>query len=199
MIEQFLIDPAIAATQFACDLDQCKGACCTMPGHRGAPVLDKEVDEIEKAYPIVMKYLTFRHKDTIEERGLIQGRRGDYTTQVVDKRACVFAIFENGVAKCSFEKAFMNGEITWRKPISCHLFPIRVSHGEKEQLRFEFIAECRPALERGIKQSVPLWQFLRTSLTRAYGEAWYKEFEAYCQSTKAEGIPRENLSQHSEA
>jgi hypothetical protein len=188
-IDQFLIDPGITTAQFACDLERCKGACCTMPGQRGAPLLDKEVEEIEKAFPVVRKYLSFRHKDTIEERGLIQGRRGDYTTQVVDKRACVFAIFENEIAKCSFEKAFLAGEISWRKPISCHLFPIRVSRGEKEQLRFELIAECRPALERGIKESVPLWEFLRTSLTRAYGESWYEEFESYCRTRKETGIP----------
>jgi hypothetical protein len=187
MLDNFLIDQNIPNTCFACDLQRCKGACCTMPGQRGAPLLDEEVEEIEKAYPTVRKYLSFRHKDTIEERGLIQGRKGDLTTQVVDRQACVFAIFENDIAKCSFEKAFLNHEISWRKPLSCHLFPIRVVTGSPERLRFEEIAECRPALEQGAKEQILLSDFLRSALTRAYGEQWYDEFSAYCRNKKVEG------------
>lgn len=187
MLEHFLIDENIPRTRFACDLERCKGACCTMPGQRGAPLLDEEVEEIEKAYPIVKKYLSFRHNDTIEERGLIQGRNGDHTTQVIDRRACVFAIFENDIAKCAFEKAYQNHEISWHKPLSCHLFPIRVAPGSPERLRFEEIAECRPALERGAKEQVLLTEFLRSPLRRAYGEQWYEEFSAHCQTKKEEG------------
>ena len=187
MLDRFLIDENIPKTHFACDLERCKGACCTMPGQRGAPLLDEEVEEIEKAYPIVKKYLSFRHKDTVEERGLIQGRKGDHTTQVVDRRACVFAIFENDIAKCAFEKAYLNHEISWRKPLSCHLFPIRVTAGLPERLRFEEIAECRPGLQRGAEEKVPLAEFLRTALTRAYGEQWYEELSAYCRTKKEEG------------
>jgi hypothetical protein len=190
MLDQFLIDENIPNARFACDLERCKGACCTMPGQRGAPLLDEEVEEIEKAYPIVMKYLSFRHKDTIEERGLIQGRKGDHTTQVVDRQACVFAIFENGIAKCSFEKAYLNHEISWRKPLSCHLFPIRVAAGAPVRLRFEEIAECRPALERGAREQVLLAEFLRSALTRAYGEVWFEEFSADCQNKQT----KENIS-----
>ena len=187
MLEQVQIDPKIPNIEFVCDLEQCKGACCTMPGQRGAPLLNEELDEIEKAFPIVKKYLSFRHKDAIEERGLVQGRRGDHTTQVVDKRACVFAIFENEIAKCAFEKAYLHSELSWRKPLSCHLFPIRVTPGSPERLRFEEIAECRPALERGIKEQVSLCEFLRASLTRAYGERSYDQFSEYCRARRAEG------------
>lgn len=187
MLDRFLIDENIPKTHFACDLERCKGACCTMPGQRGAPLLDEEVEEIEKAYPIVRKYLSFRHKDTIDERGLIQGRSGDHTTQVVDRRACVFAIFENGIAKCAFEKAYQNHELSWRKPLSCHLFPIRVAPGPPERLRFEEIAECRPGLERGAREQVPLAGFLSSSLTRAYGAEWYEEFSAHCRTRQEQG------------
>ncbi len=187
MVDNFLIDENIPKTRFACDLERCKGACCTMPGQRGAPLLDEEVEEISKAYPIAGKYLSFRHKDTIEERGLVQGRKGDYTTQVVDRRACVFAVFENDIAKCAFEKAYLNHEISWRKPLSCHLFPIRVTPGSPERLRFEQIAECRPALERGAREQMPLTEFLRSSLMRAFGEQWYEEFIARYIAKKEEG------------
>lgn len=178
------VDDHIAMARFACDLNRCRGACCTMPGARGAPLREEELEEIEKAYPTVRKYLSFRHKDTIEERGLVQGRKGDYTTQVVQNQACVFAFFENGIAKCSFEKAYQNNEIGWRKPISCHLFPVRVSPGTPERLRFESIAECQPAIERGIQEHIWLSEFLRTSLTRAFGEKWYEEFREFCESKR---------------
>ncbi len=168
-----------------------------MPGQRGAPLLDEELDEIEKAYPNVRKYLSFRHKDTIEERGLVQGRKGDHSTQVVDRNACVFAIFEGDIAKCAFEKAYLNDEISWRKPISCHLFPIRIAAGLPTKLRYEEIAECRPALERGATSHMPLAEFLRTALTRAYGETWYEEFASYCR-TKLEEHKQELLKQRSE-
>lgn len=187
ILDEFLIDAAIPKTLFACDLDRCKGACCTMPGQRGAPLLDEEVVEIEVAYPIVKKYLSFRHKDTIEERGLIQGRKGDHSTQVVDRKACVFAFFEDHIAKCSFEKAFQNNEIPWRKPISCHLFPIRVAPGLPTKLRFEELAECRAALERGTSEHVPLVEFLRGSLTRAFGKEWFDEFASHCVIKREEG------------
>ena len=174
----------IAGVRFACDLHRCRGACCTMPGARGAPLREEELEEIEKAYPTVRKHLSFRHKDTIEERGLVQGRKGDYTTQVVQNQACVFAFFENGIAQCAFERAYQNNEIGWRKPISCHLFPIRVSPGAPERLRFESIAECQPAIERGMKERIWLTEFLRDSLTRAFGENWYEEFETYCETRR---------------
>jgi hypothetical protein len=177
-----LVDEEVAKTRFACDLGRCKGACCTMPGHRGAPLLEAELEEIEKALPVVRKYLSFQHKDTIDERGWMQGRRGDYTTQVVDRKACVFVVFENGIATCAFEKAFLNREIQWRKPVSCHLFPIRVRQEPSHALRFEFIAECQPAVERGQQENIPLWKFLETALVRAYGEEWYREFASYCSS-----------------
>jgi hypothetical protein len=184
MAEKPLVAEDIAKVQFACDLTRCKGACCTMPGARGAPLREEELGEIEKAYPTVRKYLSFRHKDTIEERGLVQGRKGDYTTQVVQNQACVFAFFENGIAKCAFEKAYLDNEIGWRKPISCHLFPIRVTLGEPERLRFESIAECQPAAERGTTEHVWLSEFLGDSLTRAYGESWYQEFRLYCEARR---------------
>jgi hypothetical protein len=186
MTEKPLVGDEIATAKFACDLVQCKGACCTMPGARGAPLRDEELEEIEKVYPAARKYLSFRHKDAIEERGLVQGRKGDYTTQVVQNEACVFAFFENGIAKCSFERAYQNNEIGWRKPISCHLFPIRTSLDSPERLRFESIAECQPAIERGKRESIWLSEFLKDSLSRAFGAKWYEEFHKYCESRRSE-------------
>jgi hypothetical protein len=180
MNQKTLVDGQIPRVRFACDLAKCKGACCTMPGHRGAPLQESELEEIEKAYPVIRKHLSYRHRDVIEERGLFQGRTGDHTTQVVEGQACVFVTFEDGIAKCAFEKAYLNNEISWRKPISCHLFPIRVDPGIPERLRYEELPVCESALERGERENFPLAEFLKASLVRVYGEEWYAEFLERC-------------------
>ncbi len=144
---------------------------------------DEEV-EIEKAFPVVKKYLGQDHLRAIDERGLVDRSFGDITTTCFEHRACVFVTYENGVAKCSFEKAYFAGEIQWRKPLSCHLFPIRVDHGFNDYLRYESIPECSPALERGEQEDIELADFLKDSLVRAYGESWYVDFRKLCATEK---------------
>jgi len=144
---------------FACNLGECKGACCTLNGGRGAPVTDEEVDEIYNAYPVVKKYLPKEHTEWIERHGLVEGAPGYYATQCKDEQACVFVYYDDGIAKCSFEKGFHNKEIQWRKPLSCHLFPLRTSYGTPEQLRFEYLHECEPASKKGSREKFPLFKF----------------------------------------
>jgi len=180
LIQEILVDESIATTKFACDLNRCKGACCTMPGGRGAPLLEEEIKEIVNVFPAVRKYLSERHLKAIERQGLFEGRSGSYVTPCVGDHACVFVTYENDIAKCAFEKAFLNGETTWRKPISCHLFPIRMDGDNIERLRFEFIPECKPALARGVSEKIYLSDFLKDALIRVYGQSWYKEFRHQC-------------------
>ncbi len=183
-IQKKHISPDIPRVQFACDLSACKGACCTMPGGLGAPLLQQETDEIANAYPIIKKYLSPSHRDAIERQGLCEIRYGAFTTPCVNRRACAFVTYEGAVAKCAFEKAYFKGEIAWRKPISCHLFPLRVDYGLHQRLRYEKIVECDPARERGEREQVYLSDFLRESLIRVYGEPWYREFHAACESIR---------------
>ena len=180
-IDEIIVDGRVADVHFACNLAECKGACCTLKGGRGAPVTDEEVDEIYNVYPVVKKYLPQEHNDWIEQHGLVEGTTGYYATQCMDENACVFVFYDNGVARCSFEKAFHTKEIQWRKPLSCHLFPLRVSYGTPEQLRFEYLHECEPAFKKGSLEKIPLFRFLREVLVRAYGRTWYKRFEAECE------------------
>ena len=177
-ISKIEVDEAIPEVRFACDLKACRGACCTMPGANGAPLREDEVEEIERAFPAIRKYLSREHLETIRLGGLVDGPPGDRTTPCYNSRACVFVTYEEGIAKCAFEKAYWKGEIGWRKPLSCHLFPIRV--GRTNQLRFEYIPECRPALERGKKENIYVSDFLKDSLTRAYGSSWYAAFKRLC-------------------
>lgn len=179
-VRDTLVDVGMCEVQFACDLGACRGACCTMPGPRGAPLRDAEIENIHLWYPQIEHLLPEKHRIIIDERGPYQGTPGDFTTTCVDNRACVFVFFDRGIAKCAFEHAHMSGEIPWRKPISCHLFPVRVRYGGLSELRFEYISECRSALDRGCVQGTYLSDFLRSSLTRAFGEEWYDVFQRAC-------------------
>ena len=174
------IEEPVVQANFACDLVKCKGACCTLPGGRGAPLLDEEIPELKRAFPIVKKYLPDRHLETIERVGFYEGYPGSQATTCIEQRACVFVYYEGDVAKCSLERAFLNGETTWRKPISCHLFPIRVSNNPGKTLRYEQIEQCESGRERGEKEEIGLYKFLKAPLTRLFGEQWYNEFEQTC-------------------
>lgn len=188
-IREIVIDPVIPTLRFRCNLTACKGACCTLPGGKGAPLLDEEAGEIQHAFPAIRKYLSDRHLAAIEEQGLFEGEAGDLVTTCVDENACVFVAYENGIAQCSFEKAYLKGEIDWRKPLSCHLFPLRIDRGFKERLRYEWLDRCSPALEEGSQGGVYAVEFLREALTRAYGEPWYDEFLDHCRSVRSTDGP----------
>jgi hypothetical protein len=131
-----------------------------------------------------MKYLSERHRDVISKQGLYEGHPGDYVTTCVDNRACVFVTFEDGVARCALEKAWFQGETDWRKPLSCHLFPIRIDRGIQEHIRYEHLADCDPGLEEGEKAGVNLSDFLEEPLVRAYGKGWFAGFREYCRSAQ---------------
>lgn len=175
-IQQSIIEDSIPQIKFACNLSACKGACCTLPGGTGAPLLDDEIEQIEQAFPIVKPSLPQEHIETIERYGLYEGKPGSYTTMCFKSRACVFAIYEEGIARCAFEKAFGKSKLQWRKPISCHLFPIRIDRGMAERLRYERIAECDPALNRGEQEQIYLSTFLKEPLVRAFGSSCTRIF-----------------------
>lgn len=183
VIGEAVVDDTVAHARFCCDLEACKGACCTLEGGRGAPLEDDEVLEVGKAYPIVKKYLDERNIRTIETEGPVSGGPGDFATTCVGNRECVFVYFEGGVARCSFEKAFLNGETDWRKPLSCHLFPIRIRRFGTAFVRYEEIAECAAGRTQGNTKDVPLYSFLKEPLVRAFGEEWYDRFAASCTTT----------------
>jgi hypothetical protein len=179
-IQQIILDDTIPRVKFACNVSACKGACCTLAGGTGAPLLDDELAQIERAFPVIQHLLPKEHLKTIAQFGLYEGTPGTYTTMCIDHHACVFVLYENGIARCSFEKAFEEGALNWKKPISCHLFPIRVRRGVPEHLRYERIAECSPAIDRGENENIYLSAFLKEPLIRSFGLAWYKEFQLTC-------------------
>lgn len=179
LIENILMDEELINEKFCCDLSQCKGACCTFPGEFGAPVLDEEKALIEKYYPDVKKYLSKKSINYIENNGLVEGRKGNLTTVCINKRDCVLVFYEGDVAYCALEKAYKNGEIPFRKPLSCHLFPIRVKNFGGTYLYYSVIDECKPAKSFGEKNNILLLDSLKESLVRAYGEEWFTFLKSY--------------------
>jgi hypothetical protein len=166
------VDKKILTTHFACDLSACKGACCTVPGGRGAPVRDEELPYLLKAVQAVLPLLSSRHAEVLQRSGPVEGPPGDRTTVCVDNGACVFVMEQNGIAFCSIESLYRRGEFAWPKPVSCHLYPIRIDQTVPERIRYEEVETCRPARERGQQDHTPLLSFVAHAVERAYGPAW---------------------------
>lgn len=181
-IDKILIDDEVIEARFCCDLQKCKGACCTFPGEYGAPLLEEETGLIESNYPKIKKYLSEKSKNYIEEQGLYEGRENYRTTVCIDKRDCVFVYYDNDVALCAFEKAFLNGEIDFRKPISCHLYPIRIKKFGSDLLYYSRIEECTDAVIKGESENIPLLKSLEVSLRRRFGDEWYDKLINYLKS-----------------
>lgn len=176
-VGNIVVRKEIVETHFKCDLLKCKGACCTFESHYGAPLKWEEISSINSVLPEVLKYLSPLHSAEIEEKGFYEVKDNEPLIRSIDNRACVFVYYENGIAKCGMEKAFLDGKTDFRKPLSCHLFPIRISDFGGDVLRFERLDECQPAIELGKKENTTVAEFCEDSLTRLYGEEWYKQFK----------------------
>ncbi len=161
---------------FVCDLNECKGACC-VEGDSGAPLIQEEEKILNDIYEKVKPYMMPEGIAKIENHGVsIYDSEGDLTTPLINNRECVFVVYENGVAKCAIEKAYLDRKIDFKKPISCHLFPIRVKkYRDFDAVNYEDVKICKPACECGGKLKIPLYVFLKEPLIRKYGHAWYKE------------------------
>jgi hypothetical protein len=171
-IEDIILNNKIFSTHFSCDLEKCKGACCTMQSEYGAPVYGREIDAIEEIQDKVKEILPPKSRKLIEKDGFWEEKEGQLLLKSVNKRDCVFVIYENDIAKCAFEKLYFQEEIDFRKPISCHLFPIRISEFGGPVLRFEKYRDCEPALEKGKKTKTSVAEFCSEALARAFGQSF---------------------------
>lgn len=188
LIDNIYVDPEIANSYFACDVEKCKGACCFMEGDFGAPLLKDEIKIIKDVLPIVKKYLPEKNVKFIEQHGYYEETDVGYSTKCIDKRECVFVYWENGIARCAFEKAFLKGEISFRKPISCHLFPLRnySLNGALiggDVLKYVKISECKHAVKKGEKEKIKLYEFLKPAIVRYFGHEWFSEMKKVFESS----------------
>jgi hypothetical protein len=182
IVGEAVIDETVGSARFCCNLAVCRGACCCIEGGRGAPLDDQEAQEIRNAYPVVRRYLREISIKTAEAAGLVEGSPGDYATPCIGQHECAYVCFEDGIARCSFERAFLAGEIGWQKPLSCHLFPVRVRRFGQEFVRYEEIEECSGGRARGTAEGVMLHEFLKEPLTRKFGAYWYAAFVEQCKA-----------------
>jgi Fe-S-cluster containining protein len=174
-IDGVLLDADIGGVTFFCDVAQCKGACCTMESELSAPLAESEIGKIEKALPIVKEYLPPDHILAIEERGFWEAKGGAYRTWCLNRRDCVFVYYEGDIARCSIERAYREGRIGFMKPLSCHLFPIKISGDRWPVLSFEQYPECKPAMIKGREENVLLIDFCQDALQRVFGEEWLEK------------------------
>ena len=176
-VGNILVRQEIAEMTFKCDLLKCKGACCTFESHYGAPVTWDEVNQIKEILPVVNKYVSKTHKNEIEVHGFFEIKKDEPLLKSINNRACVFVYYDNEIAKCAIEKAYLDGKTDFKKPISCHLFPIRISDFGGDVLRFEHMNECQPAIELGKKENTTVAEFCEEPLNRLYGKEWYSQFK----------------------
>jgi hypothetical protein len=177
LIDHTCISDDIEDQLFVCNLDKCKGACC-VEGDSGAPLDADELEILERIYPQVEPYLSEAGKQVIAKEGTsTKDWEGDYVTPVIDGKECVYAIYDKkGILKCGIEEAYNDGKIDYKKPISCHLYPIRVTkYDQYHALNYDRWEICNPACSFGQELGVPLYKFLKEPLVRAYGPIWYKQ------------------------
>jgi hypothetical protein len=177
VIGKTAVSDEIADNFFLCDLNKCKGGCC-VEGDLGAPLEDDELPQLEEIYEQVKPFLSKESIKAIEEQGkYIFDEDGEYSTPTIDGKECAYAVYdERGILKCGIEKAYEEGKSKFRKPISCHLYPIRVTkYDNYHALNYDRWEICLPACELGRKKKLPLYKFLKDPLIRKFGNAWYEK------------------------
>lgn len=178
-IENTLISDDIIEQKFCCDIQQCKGMCCVY-GDAGAPLTDSEVGKLKDNYPIFSKYLDRKHISTIKNTGFgVYDKDGDLGTPLVKgTEECAFCCHTGETVMCACEKAYLNNETQWQKPLSCHLYPIRISTiNGTDCLNYHRWNVCKSAVREGERKNIAVYQFLKAPLIRRYGEDWYNQLE----------------------
>jgi hypothetical protein len=177
-IGETLVSDEIFTKKFICDLNKCKGACC-IEGDRGAPISLAEIETIDSNIEKIIPFMTERGLKLLQEEGFHEGTEiDDPATTCLDSGECVFVYKENNILGCAIEKAHLVGEIDFYKPISCHLYPIRLGKvGSKETINYHEWSICSDACKFGKTMNIPMFKFLKTPLVRNYGDDWFKELE----------------------
>lgn len=176
-VKDKVVSTEIFRRKFVCDLNACKGACC-VEGDAGAPLKKEEVTIIEDNLEKIKPYMRQEGIDAVEKEGVSYlDQENEPVTTLVNGGECAFVFFDDkGITKCSIEQAYLNGEIDYKKPISCHLYPIRVKKfNEFEALAYDEWDICKPACACGEELDVPVYKFLKEPLIRAFGQAFFDE------------------------
>jgi hypothetical protein len=177
MINNTIVSDAFLQASFACDLPRCKGDCC-VSGDAGAPLANDEISVLEDSLDEIIPFMLPEGALVVKTDGVFDyDEVGNLVTPLVNNNACAFAGFHsNGTSFCAIEKAYLAGKIDFRKPISCHLYPVRLI--EKDgfiHITYHMWSICVPAVRRGNREGIPLFRFLKEPLIRRFGEDWYTQ------------------------
>jgi len=176
VIDNIIVSDDIRDVSFCCNLQNCLGACC-VEGDAGAPLEEEEISHLEDHIEEIKPFMRKECIEIVELTGVFDyDAAGEYVTPLINDRDCVFVYYEDGVAKCAIEKAYEEGVIKFQKPISCHLYPIRISKKDNfEAVNYHPWEICKPAVKYGTKIGLKVYQFLREPLIRKYGKVWYNK------------------------
>lgn len=182
-IDNKLVSDEVIDAQFVCDLNKCKGGCC-VDGDAGAPLAKEELQQLNEVYEAVLPYLSEESKVELQRQGrYVYDKEFGWVTPTIASKVCVYGITgRNGIVKCGIEQAYNDGRVQWKKPISCHLYPIRITLSKNKKTEFVNYEPredlCSAACTLGEKLKVPVYQFLREAIVRKYGTGFYETLEA---------------------
>lgn len=182
-IDNILVSDQVISEQFVCDLHKCKGACC-VDGDAGAPLDRKELKNIDEVFDAVFPYLNEESKSEIARQGrYVHDKEFGWVTPTINSKVCVYGIKDKeGIVKCGIEQAYNDGKVQWKKPVSCHLFPViskQSSNGKTAYVNYEPREDhCKAACSLGKKLKVPVYQFLKEPLIRKFGQKFYDALDA---------------------
>lgn len=186
-IKNTILSDEIASAKFSCDLEKCRGACCVI-GDAGAPVSKDEIPELKKSWDLLKDELPSESVAAVQQNGLIEkGVKDNHRIQCRTDGACVFVSHsDQGIAYCSIQKAFLDGRLDWKKPISCHLYPIRLNKvAGFVYASFAYSRRlCSAACDKGRDNEIFLSEFLKEPLVRRFGESWYQKFKDMCEEIR---------------
>lgn len=185
-IGKTIVSEDIIEKDFVCNIKACKGECC-ISGEAGAPLDEDEIAILNEIYPKVKPFLRSEGIKAIEDQGTyIKRESGELETPLVEGEECAYVIFdENKTALCGIEAAYLKGEVNWKKPISCHLYPVRIqNYSSFSAVNYHSWDICSDACALGKELKVPVYQFLKEPLVRKFGEGWYSELEKVADTIK---------------
>ena len=188
-IDNILISDEIVQEHFVCDLNKCKGGCC-VDGDAGAPLDKEELQKINDVYDAVLPYLPEESQRELQRQGkYVHDKEYGWVTPTIASKVCVYGIIDkSGIVKCGIEQAYNDGKVQWKKPISCHLFPIRIQKSRNKQTDYVNYEPreglCSAACTLGKKLKVPVYVFLKDALVRKYGDEFYETLEATAEHMK---------------
>lgn len=186
-----IVSEDILEKEFVCNLSACHGACC-VDGDAGAPLTEDETKILEEIYPKVKPLLRPEGIAAIEAQGTwVVGTDNDLETPLIHSKDCAYVIFDGNTALCGIEQAYNQKLVAWKKPVSCHLYPVRIKEfSEFSAVNYDKWDICDPACSLGKELEVPVYKFVKEALVRRFGEDWYSELETIATEWSKQKIKR---------